>query len=245
MKTSKPKAKPKCKRVRRVAQAAAERAIQEGQDPELAKHAEVIRTLSKRAITDIIEIGRQLTLAKELVGHGNWAGWLEKEFDWSEGTALNFMRVYQLAEDRKSKNFMDLRIAPSALYALARPNTSDEVRNEIIERAEAGEFITNKDVQAALQPAADENAEQEAPAASTEDISNTPRAENEDDDEKQISETTWLGRRLICANKAAGDARIEDWIKFELSAGVMEAARDTAFAWRKLVEYLDQRRTIH
>src|SRR5262245_57268477 len=100
MKTRKqrPKAKPKCNRLRRVAKAATERALQEGQDPKLAERAEIIRTLGKRVITDIIEIGRQLTLAKDEVGHGHWADWLKQEFDWSEGTALNFMRVYALAE---------------------------------------------------------------------------------------------------------------------------------------------------
>jgi DUF3102 family protein len=243
-----PKAKPKCNRLRRVAKAATERALQQGQDPKLAKRAEIIRTLGKRVITDIIEIGRQLTLAKDEVGHGHWADWLKKEFDWSEGTALNFMRVYELVEDRKSKNFMNLRIAPSALYALARPNTPDEVRDEIIERAEAGESITNKDVQEALQPNAD--VKQEAPTAAAPannvqeaSLPTSPLpAEDEDDDEEETSKDVWVGRKMICANKAAGEARIEDWSAFELPDGVVEAVRATAEAWRKLIEYLEQRR---
>jgi len=33
-----------------------------------------------RPIRDIIEIGRRLTDAKAIAGHGNWLPWLEKEF---------------------------------------------------------------------------------------------------------------------------------------------------------------------
>src|SRR5262249_42772013 len=40
-----------------------------------------------------------------------------------------------------SANFANLKITPSALYELARPSTSNEVRNEIIKRAEAGQLI--------------------------------------------------------------------------------------------------------
>jgi hypothetical protein len=40
--------------------------------------------------------------------------------------------------------------APSALYALASGTVPDEVREEFIERAEAGEYVTHKDVKARL-----------------------------------------------------------------------------------------------
>jgi hypothetical protein len=266
------KARPLCDRLRGVARAAAERAVQEGQDPELAKHAEMIRTLGKRVVKDIIEIGRRLTEAKKLVGHGHWADWLKTEFDWSEGTALNFMRVFEFAEDYKSKNFMDLKIAdlsiaPSALYALARPGTPEEVRAEMMERAEAGEAISNSDVQEALathaetnkaeqpaqekseeQPAqekseeqpAQEESEAEQPAQEESEAEQPAQEESEEQAEEQISPETWNGRRLLVANKAAGDARIEDWTKFALKEGVLEAVKHTADAWRRLVEHLEQ-----
>jgi hypothetical protein len=134
--------------------------IREGNSAEaLAEHAQAIRELGKRVVKDVIEIGRRLTEAKELVVHGKWAEWLETEFDWSEGTALNFMHVFEFVEELKSKNknFTDLdisnfnlNIAPSAMYALARPGTSEEVREEIMDRAVAGEPITHKTVQDAL-----------------------------------------------------------------------------------------------
>jgi hypothetical protein len=61
----------------------------------LVEHAALIRALGKRVIGDIIELGRRLTDAKRVAGHGNWLPWLERELGWSERTAQNFMRVYE------------------------------------------------------------------------------------------------------------------------------------------------------
>jgi hypothetical protein len=107
-------------------------------NPVLAEHAAVIRRLSKRVVGDIIEIGRRLTQCRNVVGHGHWHHWLDAEFGWSEQTALNYMRVHEMA---KSKNFLDLDIPISALHLLAAPNTAEEACDEIIERAKAGEHI--------------------------------------------------------------------------------------------------------
>jgi hypothetical protein len=134
-----------CPGTRKAINEAREQAAQAGQNLDLAEHAAVIRRLGRRVITDIIEIGRRLCEAKKLVRHGDWEAWLEKEFGWSADTALNFMRVYELS---KSRNFRDLNIAPSALYLLAKKSTPEPVRTESIERAEAGEAITVKDVKA-------------------------------------------------------------------------------------------------
>jgi Protein of unknown function (DUF3102) len=61
----------------------------------LAEHAKAIRALGKRAIADIIEIGRHLTEAKALAGHGNWLPWLKVEFGWTDQSARNFMQVHE------------------------------------------------------------------------------------------------------------------------------------------------------
>jgi Protein of unknown function (DUF3102) len=39
---------------------------------QLKEHANAIRSAGKRAIRDVIEVGRHLTEAKALVGHGGW-----------------------------------------------------------------------------------------------------------------------------------------------------------------------------
>jgi hypothetical protein len=113
--------------------------ITDGQaNPSLAEHAAVIRTLGKRVVGDIIEIGRRFKECRDIVGHGHWHPWLDAEFGWSEQTALNYMRVYEMV---KSKNILDLDISISALYLLAAPSTSEEARTEILGRAKAGENV--------------------------------------------------------------------------------------------------------
>lgn len=59
----------------------------------LAQHAAAIRTIGKRVVADIIEIGGRLNECKRIVGHGNWLPWLDREFGWTENTARNFIRV--------------------------------------------------------------------------------------------------------------------------------------------------------
>ena len=49
--------------------------------------------------------------------------WLAAEFGWSERTAENFMRVYDL--HGKFADFADLEVPLSALYLLAAPSTPD------------------------------------------------------------------------------------------------------------------------
>jgi hypothetical protein len=105
----------------------------------LAEHAEAIRVLGRRVIGDVIEIGRRLTISKKFCGHGGWLPWLEREFGWSDDSALRFMQV---AEFAKSRNLRDLEIPVSGLYLLAAPSTPEAARDEVIERSEAGERLT-------------------------------------------------------------------------------------------------------
>jgi hypothetical protein len=113
-------------------------------NPILAEHADAIRELHKRVAGDVIEIGRLLTECKRICGHGNWLPWLDREFRWTDDTALNFMRVYELS--RKSRNFRDLSLPISALYLLAAPSTPETARAECFKRAGAGEVIQFSEV---------------------------------------------------------------------------------------------------
>jgi len=94
--------------------------------------------LGRQTIDNIVEIGRRLTEAKKIVGHGGWLPWLDREFGWEETTALRFMRVHKLTLS-KSGNLPDLPV--SGLYLLAAPSTPESAKAEIIERAEAGEAL--------------------------------------------------------------------------------------------------------
>src|SRR5215467_1130162 len=107
-------------------------------DPVLAEHAAAIRKLGRQTVENVVEIGRLLTECKRICGHGKWLPWLEREFGWEETTAQRFMRVHELALS-KSGNLPDLPV--SAIYLLAAPSTPKEARDEIIERAQAGEKV--------------------------------------------------------------------------------------------------------
>lgn len=119
-------------------------------EDQLVLHANAIRSLGKRVIADIIEIGRHLTEAKTLAGHGNWLPWLEREFSWSEQSANRFMQGYALS--LKSPNVGNLTIDLSTFYRLAAPSAPPEIVAEIVERAEAGEEITRAEISSRLRP---------------------------------------------------------------------------------------------
>jgi Protein of unknown function (DUF3102) len=114
---------------------------------DLEREAKAIRGLVKQFNRNVIEIGRHLTIARDHIRanrHGDWGPWLEREFEWTDRTALNFIHAYQLS--LKCEKFSDLKIEVSAVYLIARPSTSEEVRNEMLARAENGEKITHKSV---------------------------------------------------------------------------------------------------
>ncbi len=107
----------------------------------------------------IIEVGRELIAAKAECGHGNWLGWLKDEFGWSEATAKNYMNVAR-AFGAKSLPGSDLpgTIDAHALYALASPRVPQIVRDEAVERAEAGERITKAEANEMIRKALEADA---------------------------------------------------------------------------------------
>jgi hypothetical protein len=110
----------------------------------LRAHAREIQRLGRCAIGDIIEIGRRLSDAKERLGHGKFLTWVAAEFGWSERTAENFMRVYDLS--RKSEKFADLQVPISALYLLAAPSTPDKALEAVAMRVGAGNGVSVAEV---------------------------------------------------------------------------------------------------
>jgi Protein of unknown function (DUF3102) len=104
----------------------------------LGQHAKRIRELGKMTVANIIEIGKRLSECRTILKEdGKWRAWLETEFCFSYKTADNFINVSG-CEDVFT--WPDLPV--SALYLLAAPSTPAEARDEIIERASAGETVT-------------------------------------------------------------------------------------------------------
>jgi hypothetical protein len=119
-------------------------------EPILAEHVAEIRRLGKRMIADIVEIGRRLTECQEIVGHGGWTAWLDINFSWSDRTALNFMRVFELSKSEIISDFGQVDLPVTALYLLAAPSTSEAARTEILDRAKTGNDVSVEDVKEAI-----------------------------------------------------------------------------------------------
>jgi hypothetical protein len=85
--------------------------------PQIAK---AIKTLEKRTIQNVIEIGKLLHEASAKCEHGEYMDWLKSEFSWSDQTALNYRHVYNLTQNPNSLDFAGLNISISAVYLVAR-----------------------------------------------------------------------------------------------------------------------------
>lgn len=103
-----------------------------------------IRERLQRSAQDIWEIGQKLADVRSRLKHGQFDTWLKAEFGWSRRTAYNFINVYEAFPERA--NFAQINIATSALYLLAAPSTSQELRDEVLQRAKEGEPVTYKEI---------------------------------------------------------------------------------------------------
>ena len=98
-------------------------------------HATAIRDLMRQAVEPISEIGRRLIECKQVLGHGKWKKWLDREFQWSQDTAERFMSVVRITDQIPHGAEFD----KSALYILANEKTPEEAVKEARERAAGGE----------------------------------------------------------------------------------------------------------
>ncbi len=114
---------------------------------EITKLVSRIRAMHKRHLEAVYEIGADLLRAKELLGHGNFLPWLQTEFRWSERTANNYMSIARVFQG-KAANFADLDLGTAS--ALAARSTPSEIRNSLLQRAEAGETISRREVRERL-----------------------------------------------------------------------------------------------
>jgi hypothetical protein len=114
-------------------------------DPFLAEGADRIRQIRGCAT---VEIGRILTeCRKRFPKRGGWLAWLKREFAWTDRTALNHMRKYELLQSEK---FSDLELPDSSRYLLGAPSCPESARDEVIRRAEAGEKLKHDEVRAII-----------------------------------------------------------------------------------------------
>jgi len=72
----------------------------------------------------IVEIGRRLIRAKEILPHGQWAAWLAEKVEFSERTAQNFMRVAK--EYANPQPVADLGLTKALLLLQVPENEREE-----------------------------------------------------------------------------------------------------------------------
>ena len=108
-----------------------------------------IRDCLRRSAQDIWEIGQKLADVRDRLKYGQFDTWLKVEFGWSRRTAYNFISVYQTFGERA--NLAQVDIATSALYLLAAPSTPQKVREEFLQKAQAGQSITHKQLSEVIQ----------------------------------------------------------------------------------------------
>ena len=83
----------------------------------LIERASVIRALGKRAVNNVIEIGRRLIECERLCkAEGRWLQWIKDEFGWTRQTADNLINVAKASG--KVPNFGTLNVPVSGLYLL-------------------------------------------------------------------------------------------------------------------------------
>jgi len=106
--------------------------------------------VKRRTATGIVNIGEILYRCRDRLAHnkaGGFEGWCQTEFGWGKSTAYRFIQVYESFGNRPNLGQLDIR--QSALYLLASPSTPEPVRQEMIDRAEAGETVTHNDIKEA------------------------------------------------------------------------------------------------
>jgi Protein of unknown function (DUF3102) len=99
-----------------------------------------IRTRVGSTKQQIFEIGRLLTQAKGIVGHGKFKKWIKKQkFDFSYQTANNFMNVYHYCLENPA---IVLSIRASVLYKIASPKFPKDLRDHLFKYGNVLENIS-------------------------------------------------------------------------------------------------------
>ena len=103
---------------------------------EVRAAAERIKVRIRKTAEDIVEIGKDLKLTKDRLGHGKFLVWIDQEFRMSDQTARNFMKVAEKFGDQ-IQNY--LGFSPTALIAMA--TASPEVIEQVETKLASGEKV--------------------------------------------------------------------------------------------------------
>ena len=108
------------------------------QRKEVTDHTKKIYAHLERSSLAVVDIGRRLIAVHEMLGMNIFWTWVEAEFQWSRGTASEYMsasRIFGKVDCLKMFN-------ATALYELARQKVPDNAVEDAIAYAETGVRIT-------------------------------------------------------------------------------------------------------
>ena len=121
----------------------------------LRRMAVAINSRHRKIFDQIVATGRDLIMAKKLLGHGNFGEWLTIEFGWSDRTAQNYMALAALvdelpADKTETVSYLPLRTA----YFLASQAVPPSVRSDVLGRIAGGEKVDEDEIKQLLRPPA-------------------------------------------------------------------------------------------
>jgi hypothetical protein len=112
---------------------------------DLAALADQIRERLHRHTSDMVAIGADLIAVKELLEHGQFGGWIEREFGMTARSAQMYMRAPEWAE---GKSEIISHLPPAALRLLSAPTTPQPIQEEVLEAIRVGDEVDFKGVEA-------------------------------------------------------------------------------------------------
>jgi hypothetical protein len=135
----------------------------------LEKHAETITTtqdkVRRTGVEGVMKIGAELVAARDRLanhGDGTFGKWCKERCGVTRFTAARVMHAWEQFKDCST---VQQSFDASALYLLSSESCPEEVVTEAMERAEAGEHITQKAVREMIKAASPNSDEEDEPPA--------------------------------------------------------------------------------
>lgn len=113
------------------------------------KAASRVRRLHKQQTALILQVGQELIEVKRRLPHGRFIPWVEAEF--GRGAVRTIQRYMGVAEVFGDKSDMVSFLPPATIYKLAAPGTPKTVREEVIEKLDGGERLSDDAILAMIQ----------------------------------------------------------------------------------------------
>lgn len=188
------------------------------------------RRAARQLLEDSVEVGRLLVEAKSTVGHGEWGGWLEENFQYSSTEANNLMRLYEAYGTKEQltlfeENRMDLFGRMNKSQAIALLGLPEAERAAFVE-ANPPEDLSVREWERKIEEARAETDEAVRRAVVAEDA----RIEAERAAREAVDKLAEASARAESAENEAAEAKKlkKDLLKARKEANASDDARQLA-----------------